>query len=479
MSLLFFLSISTFYTSCGKDENYSASDRKRVAVIKLEPKTLRMIPNNFEVFYIYSVKSIDIIENEISKRQSAREIDRHACYLSPDKSKMFEESKKCIDRFQVESGKIDYLVLDGTEELVMLGGKLRSHFGVKVGLDEEHASFVTDKVAMKNQLTKKDHTIKTAKYFEVSKKDIQGDFSKYIKAKLKEVFGETWQKVVFKPSSDAGSRGVHFVENNERLDETLKKYYISDFSEALDLGKVIVEEFVEGQILRMDGYVLSGKLCINFTSGYTIPPKRFYGKGDPQLTLHKGKEADKKVYDTFAQQVVSALEYRNGIIHLEAIQKTNGDLYFLEIAARTGGTLYPILSSLGFNPEKAYVYSNLGISYKYSIKNQTFAVVSLPIPKDVPENTREMWLSDFSHEDPKNFRTFRADLSKDEPLVHTYLDLQDDANIGIKVFVGGDHALVYQEAQAYYKSLEGRIKLIGGHKDGQWMYLENQQWVSH
>ena len=472
-ALLFFIFSNLSCATRNRDD--SPPGRKVVVAINLDAPLLKMIPRDFLVLYVYPSFRTETVENDLSRRAGSESQDDVSCYVNSDADKILGESKLCFQKFLTEFGHIDYVVPRGDEENVYLAGKLRSAFSITNGLDETHASFVTDKLAMKRQLTRADPSIKTAKFIEVTANDVRKSFPNDMSKILDKEFGKNWQKVVLKPASAAGSAGVHVLQNGSNLLEDLRLKYTEDIADSLKLGHLIVEEFVDGRILRTDGFVRDGKLEVNFVSAYRIPPKDFYRKGDPQLTISISNPEEKKMFDEFTQKVVTALDYKStGIIHLEIIQHPKEGLYFLEMAARTGGTLFPVLIDLGFDSDLAYVRSNLLLDYTPDLKPAEFAAVSLFVPKDIPLDTSEIWLDTLDHKDMTKCRSCRIDISVAPPPAHSYLDVA--SNIEIQYFIHRDAEVVVDEATGFYKSLKAKVKLKGGKNDGRWMSLTNQQW---
>lgn len=474
---IFYLSVGLLLLASCQTRGTSSDKVNRVVALNLPLERLALIPSNYEVFYVYPTWRDYIIQNHLSKRKPLSTKSKYTCYLTDDSDPkaVLKETKACIEKFELTEGKIGYLINKEDEPSVQLGGKIRSHFNMESGLNAEKALIFSDKLVMKDYLIKNDPSIKTAKYIRIKKNDVKGEFHDFIKQKLEDSFGDSWTKLVFKPSSADSSQGISIIENDSTFEDKMKAAYLKDYRDILEDGEIIIEEFIDGKILRVDGYVRDGKLVYNFTSEYTIPPKRFYSTGDPQLTLHKWAPADRKKYDDFTQKVVTALKYKRGIIHLEVIEPAGSkEIYFLEIAARTGGTLYPVLKELGYDSHVAFVNSSLDLDYTTRIKNLTFATTALYVPKDIPKDTTKLWLEDFTHQDVHFLHTHRADISTNESEPHSYVAPEE--LIQISVFVGKDPQTVVKEASDYYRSLKAKVKLKGGYKDGTWYQLVNQSW---
>jgi hypothetical protein len=100
-----------------------------------------------------------------------------------------------------------------------------------------------------------------------------------------------------------------------------------------ETGSFIVEEFLDGDILHIDGLVQNGNLICAIASKY-IGTCLAYAEGEPLASIQI--ETSQKMVD-LTKNILQALKIENGSFHLELINHNN-DLYFLEIANRAGGS---------------------------------------------------------------------------------------------------------------------------------------------
>lgn len=110
-------------------------------------------------------------------------------------------------------------------------------------LSPETARLATDKVAMKNRLAQAGIPIPW--YQEIHKKEeIKAHFAQY-------------GKLVIKPVDSRGARGVRMVEKNSNLEEAF-----SDAKANSPTGRVMIEEFLDGQQVSSEGLMIDGEYFI-------------------------------------------------------------------------------------------------------------------------------------------------------------------------------------------------------------------------
>lgn len=156
--------------------------------------------------------------------------------------------------------------------------------------------------------------------------------------------------VVIKPVDSFSSRGVYKANN---LGELLDKYETTKrFSSD---STVLVEEFVAGKMISVEGFVFKGVISIiQFTERFKFTPAPMFvelGHIQPAaLTDEEVKQVKKIIND-----VVRALELNNCGFHAE-LKLTDGGPKVIEIGARLGGDFnasHLVPNSTGINIEKA------------------------------------------------------------------------------------------------------------------------------
>ncbi len=151
-------------------------------------------------------------------------------------------------------------------------------------------------------------------------------------------------RTVLKPTHGAGSEDVVIFESAAACLRALQAR--STGVKALggatpDLSAFELEEFVEGDILHIDGLVQDGTVKAVVASRY-IGNCHQYAANRP-MGSHQFEMSDEQ--REFVQRAIRAVRIRHGAFHLEAIDSPRGWV-FLEVANRTGGGAAPLATSL-------------------------------------------------------------------------------------------------------------------------------------
>lgn len=136
---------------------------------------------------------------------------------------------------------------------------------------------------------------------------------------------------VVKPIDGSGSRGVMLVHQNDDLTVAMRHALNNS-----RLGLGLIETFVEGSEIAVDGFVINGKLHVITisdklrTSGYHLLDTEVIFPA--KLTSSSEKNIKKIV-----QKVVSKFGLDNCPIHIEMIKSSDGPM-IVEVAARGAGS---------------------------------------------------------------------------------------------------------------------------------------------
>jgi biotin carboxylase len=154
--------------------------------------------------------------------------------------------------------------------------------------------------------------------------------------------GEYMERVpppwVVKPRSDVSSSGVRRLEEAEQVWRAIEAL---DAREALQdkSSYYLLERFVPGEVFHVDSVVEDGEVIFAGASRYGRPPLRVVSEGGV-FTTHT-VEYDSPEHAELLRlnaELLGALGLRRGAAHAEFIRGAeDGQLYFLEIAARVGG----------------------------------------------------------------------------------------------------------------------------------------------
>lgn len=212
---------------------------------------------------------------------------------------------------------IDYIVpLDEFEvELVSI---LREHLRLP-GMGYTASRQFRDKLTMRQVAC--DANIRVPDFVQVKNYDELRDYMDKVPA--------PW---VLKPRAEASAIGIEKIHESERLWRALdelgdkQSYYL-------------LEHFVPGDVFHVDSIIVEGKVVFVSVQQYGAPPMSIYqGGGVFNSRVIPRKKGDAPKLRKLNQQVVKALGMVNGVTHTEFIKAhEDGELYFLESAARVGG----------------------------------------------------------------------------------------------------------------------------------------------
>ncbi|MDQ3287637.1 MAG: hypothetical protein M3Q42_05125 [Pseudomonadota bacterium] len=163
-------------------------------------------------------------------------------------------------------------------------------------------------------------------------------------------------RIVLKPKTQAGSRGVRVVDDGEALAACL-----DSMSGEVRLQH-LVEDFMPWPLLHIDGLVRDGELLFLAGARYLDPCLSWLADGRAMgSVLLTDKPSLQRVTD-FAHEVVEAMQLRDMVFHLEAFDDGN-TLHFLEIAGRPGGAaIVPHLrSQYGVDLQEEMIRCDLGL----------------------------------------------------------------------------------------------------------------------
>ncbi|AUX73999.1 ATP-grasp domain-containing protein [Erwinia pyrifoliae] len=141
-------------------------------------------------------------------------------------------------------------------------------------------------------------------------------------------------KLVLKPLDGASSENVQIYSSHRALLMALNNNntHIDDIDLRKNTARYQIEEFIEGDIWHVDGFVRSGEIALCVSSRY-IGNCLDFAKGLPLGSLQCELPA---TLLAFSRQVVAAVDIQHGCFHLEVFQNASGWV-FLEIGHRAGG----------------------------------------------------------------------------------------------------------------------------------------------
>ena len=151
---------------------------------------------------------------------------------------------------------------------------------------------------------------------------------------------------LLKPRTSASALGIRKIQDVEHLWRTLDE--LGDRQ-----SHFVLERFVPGEIFHVDSIVSERKVVFSAVHKYGRPPMQVMHEGGVFTTRTVDRRgSDWKELTAFNAKLAPALGLQRGVTHAEYI-KAHGDgqIYFLEIAARVGGAFISdlIQASTGVN----------------------------------------------------------------------------------------------------------------------------------
>jgi biotin carboxylase len=137
---------------------------------------------------------------------------------------------------------------------------------------------------------------------------------------------------VLKPRMEASAMGIEKIQNHEQLWRTLDK--LGDLQ-----SYYLLEQFVPGDVYHADSITVNGKVVFVSVQKYGAPPLQIYqGGGVFNTRVLPDKDKDVKIIKKMNEKIIKTLGMENGVTHTEFIKAhADGEIYFLESAARVGG----------------------------------------------------------------------------------------------------------------------------------------------
>lgn len=218
--------------------------------------------------------------------------------------------------YLMRSRRIDRIVpLDDYD--VETAAALREHFRLP-GLDETHARYFRDKLAMRAQASAAG--ILVPPFTPVFSYD-----------RLRSYMDRHEPPWVLKPRSEAGAMGIKKCHSAEdvwrRLDE------LGDQQSFFHL-----EKFVTGDIYHVDSLVLDDQVIFDQPHKYARPPMTVAHDGGVFVSRTLPRDTDEaQAILALNRRLLEAFGLQEGATHAEFIRGEDGRYYFLEVAARVGG----------------------------------------------------------------------------------------------------------------------------------------------
>lgn len=183
------------------------------------------------------------------------------------------------------------------------------------------------------------------------------------------------KKLVLKPTSGMGSKGVIIVRNSSEINKAFR-YSSNNYK-----NSVLAEVFVDGEDFSVETFTNNGKhQLIAVTDKYNTGPPNFVGK----YHVMPGEiDQEKKDYIfNKLTEVLDVLGVKFGLAHTE-IKVINGNVKVIETQLRPGGKFYHLMENgLGIEVFELTVSSMFNLDYKPITGAGAATIFYLGVKKD-------------------------------------------------------------------------------------------------
>jgi hypothetical protein len=264
---------------------------------------------------------------------------------------------KLIKIIPLLSGADDNIrIVTNDEHCILLAAEARLALGVQGSHPEDMVKF-TDKLEMKKFLS--GSPIALPKFVNLNNLPLfekHYDFISYLETKLD-------YPMFAKPVNLGGSQLTFKIDEQAQLHQWLKK----DASKAT----FEIDEFIEGTLYHCDSLIKDGEIIFFAPCRYAYPNHLFSkGKFCGSISVNESSSEYEEL-KRFNTLVLRILQPENCATHLELFRRKNGDLVFLEIAARAPGAMIcqKHEKETGVNPEKAHFELQIGLQPQLPAKS--------------------------------------------------------------------------------------------------------------
>lgn len=275
----------------------------------------------YENFIDHSVYDVTYVVDKRGESGLPKTVDRYARIVVDDLSDN-QALAATLESLIDQLGSV-YRLISFSEGHMDLLAQLRERHGI-VGPNMSETQKARDKLVMKQVIS---GAGLRAPYFMAVNSDTIEDVDAFVQ--------QHGFPIILKPTDGASSVGVQKLNTDKELKQALL---------SLEAGNWELEEYVAGQVLHVDGLIdLQGEVCLSLPSVY-INTLFDYLRGVPtgSYLLPPHTSRYEKIQN-FTHQCLKALNFKGCPFHLEIIEKPDGELVFLENAARVAGADIPYM----------------------------------------------------------------------------------------------------------------------------------------
>jgi biotin carboxylase len=156
---------------------------------------------------------------------------------------------------------------------------------------------------------------------------------------------------LLKPRTGASAMGMRLLREESEVWRAAAELDAREESSAR-APQHLLERFVRGGVCHVDSLVTDGRIVFNYAAAYGAPPLDVaHGGGvSTSQTLRRGSREERQLLAA-NRKVLAGLGFESGATHAEFIVGEEGEVYFLEAAARVGGayTVEEVEAATGIN----------------------------------------------------------------------------------------------------------------------------------
>lgn len=218
--------------------------------------------------------------------------------------------------YLARSRKIDAIIpLD--EYDIGTTASLREHLRIP-GMGETTSRYFRDKLAMR--VRAKEEGLAVPTFVPVINYDTLREYMERV--------SPPW---LLKPRSEAAAVGIKKIDHSEALWRALDE--MGDKQ-----SFYVLEQFVPGEVYHVDAIITNRQVVFAVAHKYGRPPMNIAHEGGVFITSTMDHDSEEtQALLTMNSQLIRAFGLVRGVTHAEFIRGVDGQIYFLEIAARVGG----------------------------------------------------------------------------------------------------------------------------------------------